>query len=173
MGRVGAVLGVVCLMATSLSAREESPHVRGVSGYARWLVDVSRAHSPTVSALARRLAASDVVVYVRIAPIGTGTAKTVLLNGNGRIRYLLTTIDISHDPDGLVEMLGHELQHAVEIADARQVRDEAGLAALYERIGLHSGSRNRFETTLAQEMGRRARRDLVNRPAVLYARGGQ
>jgi len=163
----------VCLLAKPASADSENPHVRGTGGYARWLVEMASAYSVTVSALASRLAKSDVIVYVQIAPIGTGMAKTTLLNADGPVRYLLVSIDIGHSPDGLVEMLGHELQHAVEIADAPGVRDQAGLVALYRRIGLHRRASNNFETALAQEMGRRARRDLASRPAALYVRGSQ
>jgi hypothetical protein len=65
------------------------------------------------------------------------------------------------------------LQHVLEIAEARDVRDKKGLIALYQRIGLHKGATNQFETLLAQEMGRRARRDMINRPAALYARSSQ
>lgn len=173
MGRAGAVLGVVCLLASTVSAKEDLAHVRGTNGYARWLVRTATTYSATVCSLADRLAESDVVAYVRIAPIGTGTANTVLLNAEGPIRYLMITIDDSHDPDGLVEMLGHELQHAVEIANAPEVRDEAGLVALYRRIGLHKNAREKFETAVAQQMGRRARADLVTRPAALYARRSQ
>lgn len=173
MGRVWAVAGIVCLMTAPVATAEEGPRVRGVGGYARWLIQMAGTYSLTVSQLTDELEKSDVVVYVRIAPMDDGTARTVLLNSAGPVRYLLTTIDINQGPDALVEMLGHELQHAVEIADARQVRDEAGLVALYRRIGLHRGATNRFETALAREMGRRARRDLVNRPAALYARHPQ
>lgn len=170
MGRAGAVLCVVCLLASTASAEDDLGHVRGTNGYAGWLVRMAQAYSVTVSSLSATLSKSDVVAYVRIAPIGTGTAKTVLLNASGPVRYLLITIDDGHAPDGLVEMLGHELQHAVEIAAARDVRDEASLARLYQRIGLHRGAKNNFETLLAQQMGRRARGDLSNRPAELYAR---
>jgi hypothetical protein len=173
MGRVGGILCVVCLLASTASAQENFPHVRGTNGYARWLIETAIAYSVTVSALANNLSKTDVVAYVRIAPIGSGTAKTVLLNTAGPIRYLLLTIDSGHQPDGLVEMLAHELQHATEIAAAPEVRDEATLVSLYRRIGLHRAAKTNFETVLAQEMGRRARFDLANRPAALYARGSQ
>jgi len=175
MGRVGAVLCAVCLLASPAAADvvDETPHVRATGGYARWLIDTAVTYSVTVSALSERLAKSDVIVYVRVVPLRTGTAKTVLLNAEGPVRYLLVSIDNGHAPEVLVEMLGHELQHAVEIASAPDVRDEAGLVALYRRIGLHRDATNNFETVLAQEMGRRARRDLINRPSALYARGTQ
>jgi hypothetical protein len=173
MGRVGAVLCIVCLLASRAWAEGEFPHVRGTAGHARWLIEMATTYSVTVSALVNKLAKTDVVVYVRIAPIGSGTATTSLLNTSGPIRYLLVSIDTNHTPEEMVGMLGHELQHALEIAEARSVRDEAGLVALYRRIGLHKGAMNRFETHLAQAIGRQARKDLLSRPAALYARGGQ
>jgi hypothetical protein len=172
MGRVGAVLCAVCLLASPVSAREDMPHVRGKDAYARWLIEMALTHSPTVRALAAHLASSDIVAYVQVVPVVTRTARTVLLNGNRPIRYLLISIDLNHPPARLVEMLAHELQHAVEIADAPNVRTEAGLVALYRRIGLHRRSTNNFETLLAQQMGLRARQDVQARPAALYARGG-
>lgn len=172
MGRVKAVVCAVCLFAwTTAAAAGEMPHVRGAGGYARWLVEIGLVESPTVAALAQRLASSDVVAYVEVVPLSNGTAKTVLLNAAGPVRYLLISIDADRTPDVLLEMLGHELQHAVEIADAKDVRDEAGLVALYKRIGLHRSATTRFETALAREMGRRTRKDLLDRrPAALYAR---
>lgn len=173
MGRVGAVLCIVCLLASRASAEGDFPHVRGTGEHARWLIRMATTYSVTVNALADRLVKTDVVVYVRIAPIASGTATTALLNTSGPIRYLLVSIDTNHAPEEMVGMLGHELQHAVEIAEARSVRDEAGLVALYRRIGLHKGATNRFETHLAQEIGRQARKDILSRPAALYARGSQ
>lgn len=174
MGGVKAVLCGVCLLGTTTAASaEEMPHLRGLGGFARWVIDSALTYSVTASALAARLEKSDVVVYVSISPVKSGTAYTKLLNGDGPIRYLLITIDNDLHPDSLVEMLGHELQHAVEIADAPEVRSKAGMIALYQRIGLHKRATDQFETLLAQEMGRRTRRDLASRPAALYARTSQ
>lgn len=49
----------------------------------------------------------------------------------------------------LVAILGHELQHAAEIAAAPWVHDAGTLARLYRRIGLRLGS-NAFDTAAAQ-----------------------
>jgi hypothetical protein len=174
MGGAKAVLCGVCLLGATLAGSAEGlSHVRGTGSFARWVIDSGVTYSVTVSALAGQLEKTDVVAYVSIASITSGTAKTTMLNGAGPIRYLLITIDNRLTPDVMVEMLGHELQHVLEIAEARDVRDKKGLIALYQRIGLHKGATNQFETLLAQEMGRRARRDMINRPAALYARSSQ
>lgn len=174
MGGVKAVLCGVCLLGTSVGASAEPvTHLRALGSYARWVVDSAVVYSPTVGALSSRLEKSDVVAYVSLAPTESKTAKTTLLNGHGVVRYLLITIDNRLGPDTAIELLGHELQHATEIADAPEVRDNADLVALYRRIGLYKNARTGFETALAQEMGRRTRRDLAGRPSGLYARSSQ
>ena len=60
-----------------------------------------------------------------------------------RVHPMLTGID-------RLVALGHELQHACEIADAGdQVTDERTLAALYQKIGFQTGPQA-FESAGAQ-----------------------
>jgi hypothetical protein len=55
--------------------------------------------------------------------------------------------------------IAHEVQHALEIADAPDVVDRRSPAVLYRRIGHVSGV-NSFETIDAQAMQRRVCREL-------------
>ena len=60
-------------------------------------------------------------------------------------------------------LLGHELQHAVELAEAPAVEDAADYEQLYERIGYESCSsaaRRCFETDAAVQAGRDVLREL-------------
>lgn len=53
-------------------------------------------------------------------------------------------------------MLGHELRHAVELADAPHVAGEPAMVRLYEQIGFErSGAQGarRFETRAAIDAG--------------------
>jgi hypothetical protein len=63
-------------------------------------------------------------------------------------------------PDESIALLGHELQHAIEIAEAPEVYDEPGLVKLYQRIGVRGGL-HVYDTLAAQEMGRAVRKELV------------
>ncbi len=54
-------------------------------------------------------------------------------------RYVRVSIDRRLTGCQRIAILGHELQHAVEIAESRRVTDDASLADLYRRIGFHSG----------------------------------
>ena len=60
----------------------------------------------------------------------------------------------------LIAIAGHELQHALEVAAHPKVRDGKGMRALYERIGIRTGSFDRYDTAEAQSMGRRVRAEL-------------
>jgi hypothetical protein len=169
MGQVWAGLCVVCLLASPASAgtqREEpSSNVRGTGKLAKKLIASATEHSPTVEYLIRRLNESDVFVYVTVTQIDIPTAKTVLLACPGPYRYLHVSINATLPPEERLVLLGHELQHALEIADAPEVRDNLTMAALFKRIGWRAGAPNKFETHLAQAMGARVRRDLISRPS--------
>ena len=84
-------------------------------------------------------------------------------------RFLRITIDERQPPLALAALLGHELQHAVEVARAPWVTDRVSFAALYREIGDALGryrgvaeydtlaARRAGEAVLA-EMGRNGRR---------------
>ena len=57
-------------------------------------------------------------------------------------------------------LLGHELQHAIEVAQEAWVHDQATLTALYQRIGMHGGH-HVYDTIAAQQVGRMVRRELL------------
>jgi hypothetical protein len=63
-----------------------------------------------------------------------------------------------------VAILGHELQHAVEVANAPWVVDEASLAEEYRRIGFpsHADHGMSFESRAAIDAGQRVLRDLTH-----------
>ena len=67
--------------------------------------------------------------------------------------------------DRLMAQIGHELQHAVEIASNSDVIDAATLSGLHERIGERRDSRGdiRYETEAAIQAGQRVLREIHER----------
>ena len=67
--------------------------------------------------------------------------------------------------DRLIAQIGHELQHAVEIAGNSDVNDASTLSVLYERIGERRGSPSdiRYETEAAIQAGQRVLREIHER----------
>jgi hypothetical protein len=111
-----------------------------------------------------------VIAYVQVVPIPTRTAHTVLMHGGNTRRYLLIKIHHGHPLHRLIELLGHELQHAAEIMDDREVRDDETLRRLYRKIGLSPLKANQFETRAAMSVERLVRQEITHKPAPLYAR---
>ena len=123
--------------------------------------------SPTFQALADRLSNSDLIVYVdadSFAPEGLDGRLTFVASAPG-VRYV--RIRVAHYPDAArqIAIIGHELQHAVEIADDPAIVDEASLGREYARIGYsHNGlmpHRQAFDTEAAVKTGQRVFRELT------------
>jgi len=89
-------------------------------------------------------------------------------------RFLRITLDPNLQGTTVVEMIAHELQHALEIVRAPEVTDVDTLRALYQRIGYQrerNGQRDEWETTDAQRVAERVATELKEaRKALLLAR---
>lgn len=126
---------------------------------ARLLAD-GAAHSPTFARLRERLELSEWFVFVERGPCPNRAAATCLLHTVGRyegkryLRVLLAPWPLVH-PYREISTLGHELQHALEAAEAPDVIDAPSLADLFRRIGYVSAkSRGSliFETKAARRV---------------------
>jgi hypothetical protein len=120
--------------------------------------------SPTLRQLVDRLGASDVVVYLTSdrSPSPRTAGHLSLLAAVTGHRYLRVSIDRRYAGCQRIAILGHELHHAVEIADSRSVTDDTTLAALYRRIGFESAGPDRewFESAGAILAGRMIEKEL-------------
>jgi hypothetical protein len=124
--------------------------VRAMDARAGALLAEGAARSATFRQLVERIEQSDLLVYVKVARLDH-RGKVQFVAATPSCRVLSVTVRVPGLLDDL-PYLAHELQHAVEIASAPEVRDEAGLLLLYQRIGHGSrvGSTMEMETTAAQ-----------------------
>ena len=78
-------------------------------------------------------------------------------------RYLRISLDRRYGSGQRLTLLGHELQHAVEIADAPWVTDHEGVATLYRSIGFRSdnGHDDCYDSRLAIETGHQVQREFL------------
>jgi predicted O-methyltransferase YrrM len=133
------------------------PRVRAASADVRALIEDSAARSATVRDLLARLGCSDVIVHVEItASPQIPRARTKLVAASAGVRFLRIGINRSMAGHELIGVLAHELQHAVEIAERDEVRDDEGVRRLYQEIGRPSGA-DAFETDAALDVERLAR----------------
>jgi len=137
-------------------------HVRSTTRAMARLLRSGYEHSPTFAALIARLQASDVYVYVEEVPRLPGAleGRLLILPPAHGVRYVRIQIALRGELNDSIAVLGHELRHAVEVADAPDVVDVNGLAALYRRIGIDRGN-NEYDTLDAQETGRRVLKELI------------
>jgi hypothetical protein len=157
----GAFLAAVIASGSS-SIPTASPHVRATSGVIRSMLS-DAGSSTTMTTLLKRLNASDQVIYIAFTDSpDVPTARTRFVTATGAVRFLRIEINARVAPGDRIPLLAHELQHAVELADTPDVRDDDGVRRLYQRIGLGAGP-DRFETAAARTVERQVRREISGR----------
>jgi hypothetical protein len=169
--RIAFLLLVVLISSRALSAEtiaeDRRRHIRTTDArLIRLLRDGVRA-SDTFRRLVDRLHRSDVVVYL---DCGGGTpssdGRLTFISAVGGYRYVHVRVARLASADVQIALIGHELQHAVEIADAPAVVDSLSLVREYQRIGFLSPRITpgvSFDSDAAVEAGNRVLRELTGR----------
>jgi len=127
------------------------------------LVTEGARRSSTFADLVVRLHRTDVIVYVESThDLPSETVGRIVFQAiAGNQRYLRIQVRTGMQGDQVIAVVGHELRHALEVADDAAVVDEAGLALLYRRIGHSSLGPNGFDTDAARGTGIRVRDELI------------
>jgi len=169
-----ALLPLLFLMATSsaLTAQtfEDDPrnHIRTTDKrLIRLLHDGMRA-SDTFRRMVHRIRKSDVIVYLECGGSGSRSVdgRLTFISAVAGARYVHIRVARLASADVQIALIGHELRHAVEIADAPSVVDGESLAREYERIGFLNGrqlANTSYDSTAAVEAGYQVLRDLTGR----------
>jgi hypothetical protein len=178
MARTSAsiVLTVFLHIILASAATAETPvrmtmqHIRTTDLRLAQLLDEGARQSETFRQLVERIHHSDVVVYLdcsgRSAVAG---GRLAFVSSVGGLRYVHVRVARMPLAEQEIALIGHELRHAVEIADAAEVVDDASLARAYRRIGflnprLISGSS--FDSHAAVEAGYQVLRELLGKDSV-------
>jgi hypothetical protein len=176
---VGIALLMLVLLCSSRALTAETipddrrPHIRTTDQRLIRLVRDGVRTSETFRRLVDRLNRSDVIVYLEC---GRDTAwvdgRLTFVSTVGGYRYVHVRVARLPSADVQIALIGHELQHAVEIADAPDVVDSLSLAREYQRIGFMSPRPTpgmSFDSDAAVEAGQRVLRELSgqqSRPGV-------
>ena len=139
-------------------------HVRAADQAMAEVITSGLKRSGTFAHLVLALNKSDVIVYIetgRVLPTSI-VGRLLLAAGPAGSRYLRIQVSGHPGSNDMIALVGHELRHALEVAESPQVRDEAGLIALYERIGhpTSTGAMHQYDTHAAQDAGRRVKAEL-------------
>jgi hypothetical protein len=139
------------------------PHVRVRHAALAPLLREAIEKSATTRQLVATLDASDVFVYFELLPgmpVSLPAGLTYAGSG-GRFRYLRIALNPSNTRSRMLAMIGHELQHAVEIAAEPSVRSRRDLERYYQQIGVVSGAGHTWDTEAARYMGRLVSREVA------------
>jgi hypothetical protein len=144
------------------------PHVRPLDASTRAAFISGMKGSPLFRELVAQLEGSDLIVHVEsdCTMRDRVQGKLLFVTAAGGVRYLRVRIGCAVSGIRQVAILGHELQHAVEVADAPSVVDESTMAEEYRRIGFPSRGDtdgSSFESRAAIDAGERILRDLTIR----------
>ena len=136
-------------------------HVRST---ATWVLDLLRqgeSASTTFRQLLTALDGTDVIVYIEPGVCAFGRFHACLpavVSGAGGLRYLRVLIDRGRTrPPELIALIGHELQHTLEVANAASVKSGDDIRELFQRIGrpgeCPKGIPDCFETSEGRRAG--------------------
>lgn len=153
---------IVTLGAGASPRLPEYPHVRTTDPRIQRLIEEAARRSTTFAELYARLQETDVILFVEPSrDLKTSlTGRLVFLKATPLARYLRADVRAELPRTDMIATIAHEMQHALEIARAAGVRDEAALAVLYREIGAAHHEQT-FETESAQDVARKVRRELL------------
>ena len=153
-------------VASSPAPVNPNARVRPMQPQVEKLIATGMSRSAAFRRLVREIEASDVIVYVearRDLRAGLG-ASMRFVTTSASDRFVRIQLDARHNPLVLVALLGHELQHVVEVAQNRSIRSADDLRAFYRKTGLRTGP-DAFDSEAARRIGYLVREELLGRPA--------
>ena len=166
------VSGLPSAIAGTVRDASEVPRIRiHRDGRIERMISEGLSASPTFREVVNRLNRSDVVVYVRcqkdLAKREDGYLKFV--GSAAGYRYLQAYIRYNTSRQHQIALIGHELFHAAEVADAPSVIDVASFEREYARIGFVSrtvriGGGVSYDTHAAIRAGDQILRDVTSSP---------
>jgi hypothetical protein len=157
-----ALAALLCCLAPA-AAGQSIGAVRPEHPDLRKMIEEGLDRSATFRTLVDQLNASSMVVYVRFGRCtGAVAACTRFVTPQGTTRRLLIVLDrFGRAPWQLIALLAHELQHALEIAEAPNVVDLPSFHHFYATTGLRVSAG--YETDAAIRVARIVASELAKR----------
>jgi hypothetical protein len=146
------------------AAELHTARVRAADSRSASLLVQGLERSATLRRLVERLELADVIVYVEMQPsLKRAIAGTLTwMTATKTRRYVRISINPELSTDAAIATLGHELQHAFEVAEAPQIIDATTLARYYAAHGEVSRvDAAGWDTVAARLAGNEVRRELA------------
>lgn len=153
-----SLIVVGLLFSTEIAAQGMTP--RPLDSIAETAFIQAQSGSALVRTLVQRLERSNLIVHIESShqlPIGVaGTMQFVISRGG--YRYVRISLAVDSSPEARAVMLGHELQHACELA-ASDADNLASVRLLYRALGYNTGI-DMFETEAAMLIEQQVKTEL-------------
>jgi hypothetical protein len=175
--RAAGLLAVMIVVATAVSNQARAADIGRIRPESPILISViatAADRSTTFRSLIERIEQSDLIVYITCERFDTSSlsGRTALAVVQPGVRYVRVEIRCHQSDQAVASIVGHELQHVVEIAASSSVVDESSFAQLFSTIGFATCRWPRleqFETMAAIRAGERVRAEMIQHPEI----GGQ
>ncbi len=166
--RAAGLLALTIVVAPAMSQQARAGEIRRIRPESPELVAamaMASDRSATFRSLVERIGQSDLIVYLTCERFDNSTlsGRTALAVVRPGVRYVRVQIRCHQSDQGIAAIVGHELQHVVEIASAPSVVDEVSFGQLFSAIGFATCRWPRleqFETTAAIRTGERVRAEM-------------
>lgn len=142
-------------------------HIRVADYRLRTILERAAESSATLHELVMRLQTSDVVAYVEydMRQHSRLAGHLSFVSSAAGLRYVRISVAYLGVPTTQASVVGHELRHAVEVAELPTIVDVNSLEHEFRRIGFENGAggsmgARSFETRAAQDTGDRILREL-------------
>ena len=146
------------------AAARRAPRVRPYDGRSAALLLQGLERSATMRAIVDWLEQLDVIVYLEMQPTlpRSLAGKLTWLAATSSHRYVRISLNPEIMRHPLIATLGHELQHALEVAEAPGIVDSPSLQSYYQKHGLSVAKHiNGWDSLAARVVGDRVRRELA------------
>jgi len=129
-------------------------HLRPEGRVERRVIAEGLCGSPTFRSLVDAIQRSDVIVYVSMRWLGDRRLRGRLdfLTVTATNRVLRARFTFPLDRETRIAVLGHELQHAVEVAGAPGIRTRVAFAAYYRAHGQPARIESAYDTDAARRV---------------------
>jgi hypothetical protein len=166
MGLVSICIGARCEAQPANPSDVAMPfdavaRLRPASSFEALILEEGLCSSATLRSLVATLETSDLIVYVNVRRLSSrglaGGLQFVAATATSRV--LRIVIGLTVDRTARIALLGHELQHAVEVAGAPNIRSSTALADYYRSHGVPGATQHAYETEAARLTAERIRRE--------------
>jgi hypothetical protein len=150
-------------------------HVRATDPRAQEWIRSGAASSRTFRSLLTRLGESDLIVYVEIVDriAGGVVGQMYFVAATGGVRYVRIEVVADGDTGKMVALVGHELQHAVEVANQPRVRDSKSLGMLYRGMLENAFGGTHYDSAAARVAEERVKSEVAGFRGPAVSPGGR